>query len=392
MQHRRRTGSRRCWDRQSARACSWCRWMRCAAGGATATCSPTCCAPVCRRNSLAGCRNYTGPPPGQTSTVWPMTRCGRRGGHRERRGRRELGWARELADLALDEEGHRRPAASRPRRPGPGRWADQPGPFDRAARYLGGRRRMPVPEHAEIALYRTAGETLQNVVKHAQAGRVQVKLPCDGGHAFLRVSTTAAASPPRPARTGGLGGSYGLRSMTERAELVGGRLEVSSRPGGGTTVTAVVRPDRGNRARRHLVAGGPGWAHRCSTSSSTAAEACRWLTACQGRRSGVCGTASSTIRPAASISATASRDTSVTPRPATAPATTAPLEPSVSVAGSASSSASSAWHAARVPSRPPAAARSYPSGPIPRAGPPPPAHCGGPPARPRPATAGGARL
>ena len=170
MQHRRRTGSRRCWDRQSARACSWCRWMRCAAGGATATCSPTCCTPVCRRNSLARCRNYTGPPPGQTSTVWPMTRCGRRGGHRERRGRRELGWARELADLALDEEGHRRPAASRPRRPGPGRWADQPGPFDRAARYLGGRCRMPVPEHAEIALYRTAGETLQNVVK-ARAGR-----------------------------------------------------------------------------------------------------------------------------------------------------------------------------------------------------------------------------
>ena len=84
-------------------ACSWCRWMRCAAGGATATCLPTCCAPVCRRNSLAGCRNYTGPPPGRTSTVWPMTRCGRRGGHRERRGRQRTGMARELADLTLDE-------------------------------------------------------------------------------------------------------------------------------------------------------------------------------------------------------------------------------------------------------------------------------------------------
>ena len=66
---------------------------------------------------------------------------------------------------------------------------------------------MPVPEHAEIALYRTAGETLQNVVKHLQAGRVQVELPCDGGHAFLRVSDdgcgfAAEARPDRGASEG----------------------------------------------------------------------------------------------------------------------------------------------------------------------------------------------
>jgi len=36
------------------------------------------------------------------------------------------------------------------------------------------------------------------------------------------------------------GTSYGLRSMAERAELVGGRLTVVSRPGVGTTVTATV--------------------------------------------------------------------------------------------------------------------------------------------------------
>jgi two-component system, NarL family, sensor kinase len=34
--------------------------------------------------------------------------------------------------------------------------------------------------------------------------------------------------------------SYGLGSMTERAELAGGRLEVRSRPGDGTAVTAIV--------------------------------------------------------------------------------------------------------------------------------------------------------
>jgi two-component system, NarL family, sensor kinase len=33
---------------------------------------------------------------------------------------------------------------------------------------------------------------------------------------------------------------YGLQSMVERAELVGGRLHVRSRPGAGTTVTVTV--------------------------------------------------------------------------------------------------------------------------------------------------------
>ena len=34
--------------------------------------------------------------------------------------------------------------------------------------------------------------------------------------------------------------SYGLRTMAERAELMGGRVEVTSRAGLGTTVTAVM--------------------------------------------------------------------------------------------------------------------------------------------------------
>ena len=42
-----RPAARRCWSRWSGRGCSWCRWMRCAAGGAITTCSPTCSAPGC---------------------------------------------------------------------------------------------------------------------------------------------------------------------------------------------------------------------------------------------------------------------------------------------------------------------------------------------------------
>ena len=51
--HRPAPTARRCWSRSSGPTCSWCRWTRCAAGGATTTCSPTCSAPACRRNSPA---------------------------------------------------------------------------------------------------------------------------------------------------------------------------------------------------------------------------------------------------------------------------------------------------------------------------------------------------
>src|SRR5215471_9116511 len=60
---------RRC-RTSSGLACSWCRWMRRAAGGATTTCSPTCCAPGCRPSSPAGFGRCTPPrPPGARSTA-----------------------------------------------------------------------------------------------------------------------------------------------------------------------------------------------------------------------------------------------------------------------------------------------------------------------------------
>ena len=99
-----------------------------------------------------------------------------------------------------------------------------------------------LPEHMEIALYRIAQEALQNVVKHSGATSARLELWCDASRALLRVSDdgcgfdvgTAAGDPASPSA------SYGLRSMAERAELIGGRLTVTSRPGIGTTVTASV--------------------------------------------------------------------------------------------------------------------------------------------------------
>ena len=49
-----RPGSQALLEQVERAGCSWCRWMRCAAGGVTTTSSPTCSAPACSRNSPAG--------------------------------------------------------------------------------------------------------------------------------------------------------------------------------------------------------------------------------------------------------------------------------------------------------------------------------------------------
>ncbi|MGE0297654.1 GAF domain-containing protein [Pseudonocardia sp.] len=108
-------------------------------------------------------------------------------------------------------------------------------------------------EHVEIALYRIAQECLQNIVKHARADVATLRFGVFDGVARLEVADngtgfdTAAVAPGHRVGPGGSGGSdggYGLRSMQERAELVGGRLRIRSRPGAGTTVTVTV-PLRG---------------------------------------------------------------------------------------------------------------------------------------------------
>jgi two-component system, NarL family, sensor kinase len=99
-----------------------------------------------------------------------------------------------------------------------------------------------LPEHVEIALYRIAQECLQNILKHARASSATLRFDVLGEDVRLEVAddgigfdTSAAAESDHDVMHG-----YGMQSMVERAELVGGRLQVRSRPGEGTTVTVTV--------------------------------------------------------------------------------------------------------------------------------------------------------
>ena len=94
-----------------------------------------------------------------------------------------------------------------------------------------------LPEHVEVALYRIAQEALQNVLKHADAQEVTVRLTHRTTGVRLEVADDGVGFDP--AASGRPGADARLRpaSVRERAELVGGSVRVTSRPGTGTTVT-----------------------------------------------------------------------------------------------------------------------------------------------------------
>jgi two-component system, NarL family, sensor kinase len=85
-----------------------------------------------------------------------------------------------------------------------------------------------LPPHVATSVYRIAQEALQNVVKHAGATKARLRLLIHGDTITLEIEDDGKGFTPSSS-TG-----YGLPGMRERAELLGGTLEVKSYPGQGT--------------------------------------------------------------------------------------------------------------------------------------------------------------
>ncbi len=107
--------------------------------------------------------------------------------------------------------------------------------------HLSGQREERLPAALEISAYRIAQEALRNVVAHAQASRVDLFLTFGPDEVELRIKDDGQGfiAPDHPYLLAEQG-HYGLLGMHERAQQHGGRLELSSAPGKGTTITVTL--------------------------------------------------------------------------------------------------------------------------------------------------------
>jgi signal transduction histidine kinase len=90
-----------------------------------------------------------------------------------------------------------------------------------------------LPEKVETAAYFVVSEALTNTTKHAKASRASVRVTRDDSTLVVEVADD------------GVGGAQtelgsGLRGLRDRVAALDGRLEIDSRPGGGTTLRASI--------------------------------------------------------------------------------------------------------------------------------------------------------
>ena len=96
--------------------------------------------------------------------------------------------------------------------------------------------RLPLRPEAEEQLYRLVQEALNNVVKHARTTLASVAVTSGPSEVTVVIHDDGIGFDPAHGRPGHLG----LASMRERITRLGGRLDIASAPGRGTTITATV--------------------------------------------------------------------------------------------------------------------------------------------------------
>jgi PAS domain S-box-containing protein len=111
-------------------------------------------------------------------------------------------------------------------------------------------------EDMKVLLFESVRELLFNAVKHAHVRSVTVNLrwPRENELQIVISDSGRGFDPAALKRPGEVGGGFGLFSIRERLDLIGGRMEIQSSPGRGSRITLTVVLEREPVAERPIVA------------------------------------------------------------------------------------------------------------------------------------------
>ncbi len=107
-----------------------------------------------------------------------------------------------------------------------------------ACRIAADQGKVPLDVDVEIVLFQVLRELLVNVVKHANATRVDIELRRLGNRISLQVNDDGEGFDAAALVTGSGSGGFGLFNIRERLQLLGATLEIDSGPGTRVAVTA----------------------------------------------------------------------------------------------------------------------------------------------------------
>jgi signal transduction histidine kinase len=93
-------------------------------------------------------------------------------------------------------------------------------------------------KEAAITLYRVVQESLNNIVKHAQASEARISVERQSDSVTITIRDNGRGFAPKVAEA--QPGGAGLAGMAERVRMLGGELSIHSGPGQGTTVTVKI--------------------------------------------------------------------------------------------------------------------------------------------------------
>ena len=110
---------------------------------------------------------------------------------------------------------------------------------------------VQLPDAAQLTVYRMVQEALTNIGKYAKASKVLVSVHGYPTHVAVQVRDNGVGFDPGSVRPT----SHGLAGMRHRVEAAGGRLTLTSRPGNGTLLSAVLPlPRNASDTRRDAAA------------------------------------------------------------------------------------------------------------------------------------------